>query len=42
LGPFVLLEVQFTLPTVQLILLADILTHPSLIKANCAYFYCNR
>jgi hypothetical protein len=31
LGPSVSLEVQFTLSTVQLFLLADVLPHPSLI-----------
>ena len=36
LGPLVSLEVQFALVTVQLLLLTDVLPHPSLIQAHRA------
>src|SRR4051794_24276909 len=36
-GPSGLLEVQLALPTIQLILLADVLPHPSLVEAHRAH-----
>ena len=36
-GPLGLFEVQLALPTIQLILLADVLSHSGLVQTHCAH-----